>query len=506
MGKTSVRKRIKQFWQALTIKKKIATFTGTVFLIIAVSVLFNVWVVKFSLIDFNRILQDNAAVSELAQALEEESIQFETYIKGNREERESLDIAIERTGRAVEKLPFRYSEIGEQRYAKTWSIKSCYEVYCQKRDAMLAMGENAPDYIKRLYEVYEMQDYLEEYAATLMNETIEDGDGLYHKKVPMLICMPIVVVVSGIILVTGMMELAALMNQTIISPVVALVKAAQRIAANDFFSEDVQVQNEDELGELVHAFNKMKYATGEYIMALEEKRKTLDLLHEEELEKLETEKRLEMIKLELLKSQINPHFLYNTLNSIKWMATIQNAPGIAEMTTALSRLLKNIAKGTEKSVPLSAELSLLDDYFTIQKYRYGGTISLEYRIDDEAALSCLIPRFTLQPVVENSIFHGIEPKGTPGTITIHIFRKNDAILQIDITDDGVGMTEEQARQLLSENKNEKTEFFREIGISNVHKRLQYEFGEDYGLRVESRLSEFTTVSVLLPFAPQEDIG
>ena len=86
------------------------------------------------------------------------------------------------------------------------------------------------------------------------------------------------VVVSGIILVTGMMELAALMNQTIISPVVALVKAAQRIAANDFFSEDVQVQNEDELGELVHAFNKMKYATGEYIMALEEKRKTLDLL------------------------------------------------------------------------------------------------------------------------------------------------------------------------------------------------------------------------------------
>ena len=208
----------------------------------------------------------------------------------------------------------------------------------------------------------------------------------------------------------------------------------------------------------------------------------------------------------MLQSQINPHFLYNTLNSIKWMATIQNAPGIAEMTTALSRLLKNIAKGTEKAVPLSAELSLLDDYFTIQTYRYGGTISLEYRIDDEAALSCLIPRFTLQPVVENSIFHGIEPKGTPGTITIHIYRKNDAILQIDITDDGVGMTEEQARQLLSENKNEKTEFFREIGVSNVHKRLQYEFGEDYGLRVESRLSEFTTVSVLLPLAPQEDIG
>ena len=123
-----VREKIKQSWQALTIKKKIATFTGTVFLIIALSVLFNVWVVKFSLIDFNMILQDNAAVSELGQALEEESIQFEAYIKSSREERESLDDAMERTKKAVDKLPFSYSEIGEQRYAKTWSIKSCYEV------------------------------------------------------------------------------------------------------------------------------------------------------------------------------------------------------------------------------------------------------------------------------------------------------------------------------------------------------------------------------------------
>ena len=132
---------------------------------------------------------------------------------------------------------------------------------------------------------------------------------------------------------------------------------------------------------------------------------------------------------------------------------------------------KNIAKGTEKSVPLSAELSLLDDYFTIQKYRYGGTISLEYRIDDEAALSCLIPRFTLHSRSWKILsFMALSQREHRNDHYSH-FPENDAILQIDITDDGVGMTEEQARQLLSENKNEKTEFFREIGISNVHKRL-----------------------------------
>ena len=125
MGKTSVRKRIKQFWQALTIKKKIATFTGTVFLIIAVSVLFNVWVVKFSLIDFNRILQDNAAVSELAQALEEESIQFETYIKGNREERESLDIAIEERWKSFRSAILRLESSATQRPGRSRAVMKC---------------------------------------------------------------------------------------------------------------------------------------------------------------------------------------------------------------------------------------------------------------------------------------------------------------------------------------------------------------------------------------------
>ena len=288
-------------------------------------------------------------------------------------------------------------------------------------------------------------------------------------------------VITGIILHT-------IFNHMINHPVQELQVRMKHISEGNF-ERDSSIEWQHELGDIGRSINDLA----------EDVKTLMDQRIRDENEKREYE-------YKMLQSQINPHFLYNTLNSIKWMATIQNAPGIAEMTTALSRLLKNIAKGTEKAVLLSAELSLLDDYFTIQKYRYGGTISLEYRIDDGAALSCLIPRFTLQPVVENSIFHGIEPKGTPGTITIHIFRKNDAILQIDITDDGVGMTEEQARQLLSENKNEKTEFFREIGVSNVHKRLQYEFGEDYGLRVESRLSEFTTVSVLLPFAPQEDIG
>lgn len=290
----------------------------------------------------------------------------------------------------------------------------------------------------------------------------------------------IIMIIISFALATGII-LHSILNHMINVPVHELHIRMKSISDGNF-ERDSSIEWDHELGEIGRSINDLA--------------EDVNTLMKQRI-KDENEKR--DYEYKMLQSQINPHFLYNTLNSIKWMATIQNAPGIAEMTTALSRLLKNIAKGSEKCVPISTEISLLDDYFTIQKYRYGGIITLKYEIEDETALTCLIPRFTLQPIVENSIFHGIEPKGAPGTITVHIFRKNDAVLQIDITDDGVGMTEEQARQLLSEKNNSKTDFFKEIGVSNVHKRLQYEYGSDYGLRVSSRLSEFTTVSILLPY-------
>ena len=186
------------------------------------------------------------------------------------------------------------------------------------------------------------------------------------------------------------------------------------------------------------------------------------------------------------------------------MATIQNAPGIAEMTTALSRLLKNISKGTASLIPLKQELDLIQDYFTIQQYRYGGAITLTVSTDEEALLSCLIVKFTLQPLIENAIFHGIEPKGTAGNIVIHILRDSDDDVRIDVCDDGVGMEQELASVLTERDCSASDSFFKEIGISNVHKRIQYEFGSKYGLTITSAPGEGTTITILLPFTKSEE--
>lgn len=270
------------------------------------------------------------------------------------------------------------------------------------------------------------------------------------------------------------------LNHTVNVPVKKLQNRMLCIANGDF-TRDSSIEWNHELGEIGRNINDLS-------------ENVLTLMNQ----KLEDERQKKDYEYRMLQSQINPHFLYNTLNSIKWMATIQNAPGIAEMTTTLSRLLKDISKGTTNVVSIEHELSLIKDYFTIQQYKYGGTITLNTTIDNDALIACKILKFTLQPIVENAIFHGIEPKGSAGTITIHIYETYDTNVQIDITDNGIGMKEDFASQLLKKENPMDSSFFQEIGIYNVHRRLQYEFGEQYGLSIKSVYREFTTISILLP--------
>ena len=290
------------------------------------------------------------------------------------------------------------------------------------------------------------------------------------------------------ILVLGLL-LAFLLHHMITPPITALQNRITKISSGDF-SFDPAIEWNNELGDIGRGINSMSAS----VTALMDHR-------------LEDEKQKQDLEYRMLQNQINPHFIYNTLNSIKWMATIQHAPGIAEMVTALSRLLKSVSKSNERLVPLYEEFALLNDYFTIQQYRYGGTITLDvsYIEDEKLNHSCLIPRFTLQPLVENAIFHGIEPKGSAGEVTLRVERDtaNGDVL-IRLTDDGIGMTAEQAaKALLEPGPEEAAAKYRHVGMWNVHKRLQYSFGEAYGLSIESEPGVGTTVTVRLPGPPAQ---
>lgn len=311
-------------------------------------------------------------------------------------------------------------------------------------------------------------------SQTLSNDLFAPGRNIWI-LVMLGVCF-LVIVSSGII--------TLYLTRTISLPVEKLKKRIDKIAQGNFLL-DRNIEWNSELGDVGRGINRLS----QDIVALMDSR-------------LADEKQKQELEYRMLQSQINPHFLYNTLNSIKWMATIQNATGIAEMTTSLSRLLRSIAKDNRRLMPLKDELSLLDDYFLIQKYRYGSTVSMVKEIDNEELLTGLIPRFTLQPLVENAIFHGIEPKGR-GDILIKVSKSGFADILVTIEDNGVGMKEEQISTILSNPEDRSKGMYENVGLRSVNERLLLAFGKNYGLSIESEPDHYTRMNILLPFLQKE---
>ena len=267
-------------------------------------------------------------------------------------------------------------------------------------------------------------------------------------------------------------------------PIKKIINKIDQISNADF-SPSKEVETDDELGKIGIGINRMS----ENIVSLMEK-------------SVADEKKKRDLELKVLQTQVNPHFLYNTLNSIKWMATIQRASGIGEMATALSRLLRNMAKGVSSSITIGEELKLVEDYITIQQYRYGESFRVEYQVSEESK-HYLIPKFTLQPIIENAVFHGLEPKAGMGIICVEV-TEQDASIRLRIRDNGIGMTEEEIRQVMSGNGLKVKDSLNGIGIKNVDERIKLSFGSDYGLTIDSIPGEFTVVSIIIPKVVSEE--
>lgn len=212
----------------------------------------------------------------------------------------------------------------------------------------------------------------------------------------------------------------------------------------------------------------------------------------EENRRKEKEKR--RLELSMLQMQINPHFLYNTLSSIKWMAVFQRAKGIESMVNSLGIVLQASYSKMDEFVTLDEELDILGHYLNIQKIRYQGKIQMNLICKNQQLLSCYVPRFILQPVVENAVFHGIAPKDGEGEIKI-IIAEEPGNLKITVEDNGVGMDETVLENVLKRSKGERQGH---IGLANVHSRIRLIYGSEYGVHVESLKGKYTKVRIIMP--------
>lgn len=490
-----MRQKLHWSWQSLDIKYKITAFTDAVLLIIVLACILCAWIVRVFVVDIYKIMESNSRTGYLVQILENEQSAFEDYVRRpSGEKQEALVQAMNETQEAVQGLILDYVRLGERLYAKTCSIQNSYEVYQKKRDAFLGMADTDPEYVSRLYEIYDMQSYLLDYSRTLMNESVKDGNAAYQRKFPWMVGVPIAIICITLLLFYLVIRLASMMNASIVLPVIRLADASRKIAANEFYIDDVRVENQDEIGDMVNAFNKMKQAMNSYIQTLVEKRDALDRLHEKEVERLEMERRLETAKMELLQSQINPHFLFNTLNVIGGMANLEDADITEKMIKALSDLFRYTLNNEQPEVPLSRELKVINDYMYLQHMRFGVRISYQIMCQADAE-KIMVPAFTLQPLVENAIIHGLSPKVEGGRIKIRICERNESFLII-VADNGIGMNTETLLHL-KEQTLKKDEADLGIGFANVYKRIKamYPNGE---VELFSKENKGTIIRITLP--------
>ena len=267
-------------------------------------------------------------------------------------------------------------------------------------------------------------------------------------------------------------------------PIQRLRDSMARVQEGDFNGADVEIDSDNEIGSLTRSFNVMTH-------------RIQDLM-EQNVKDQEAKRKSE---LKALQSQINPHFLYNTLDSIIWMAEGKKYEEVVLMTASLARLLRQSISNEDEVVPISREVEYAKGYLTIQKMRYKD--KLEFQIDVEPSiLNIPLIKLVLQPIIENAIYHGLKYKESKGLLLVKGFMKDgNAVLQV--IDNGVGMDEETLAHIYDKHK--VNYHSNGVGVYNVQKRLQLYYGESYGITYESKKGVGTTATITIPGMQEESI-
>lgn len=274
-------------------------------------------------------------------------------------------------------------------------------------------------------------------------------------------------------------------SKKITDPILKINEAINEFE-NGEWPEKLEVKTEDELKNLVKGFNRL----------VERFKELLEKVYREQEEKKKVEITTLELRLELLQSQINPHFVHNTLNAVQYLALKRGADDIREMIQSFNLLLRASMSVGKDFITIKEELDCVKSYLKIQEYRYDNTFTCIYDIEENIKLF-KIPKLILQPIVENALYHGIVPKEKHGTIIIKIKQNNNKI-RIKVIDDGVGIEKSEQKSAVK-NKNDKyNSGFNNIGLSNINARLKLYFGDEYKLEVHGDLGIGTCIVFDIP--------
>ncbi|MCI9591372.1 MAG: sensor histidine kinase [Lachnospiraceae bacterium] len=340
-------------------------------------------------------------------------------------------------------------------------------------------GTNRSNIIKKLGESYVLSTYLDEKTGwTIVEESpTRIILGALNQTYWIMGCL----LATGLILALGV---SVYISRRVSNPLTELSNAMDKFGTPEFTTSPVG-NSTQEIGSLQESFRHMAVE----ISSL------MEIIREREQQKRKLE-------VNFLRAQINPHFLYNTLFSIRCAVEVGKNSQAAQMLGAFIDLLRSTLSVKDNTVPLRDELLTTRKYLVVQKLRYGEKVHYEVEMQSGTEL-CMVPPLILQPLVENAIFHGLEAKSQGGTVVIESALQGENLL-LTITDDGAGMDEETLNQARANCEQNVVKDAHSIGMSNVHNRIRLNYGDGYGLTLESSKGIGTTITLLMPAVIQKE--
>ena len=482
-------------WGEISIVKKMRVFFAIVVIIVATLVAITVIHSEYQSRLMQNILNEYHTISGFNNSIKEErEILFTSVYNISDFDTEKYLNAVVNTNFNFLKMENLEVDISSKGYPYMRAIKNSVESYKSAQQniivMMKAMDYENPKFISGYYELISRGDYIISYVDEFLKYSIADGEKFQKEFMKNNTIYYTALIASMFLCAVIFIFLLSLLQKSIFNPLKKLYEASYEISCSNFNTPDVPVKYLDEIGSLSQTFNTMKREMLFTFNTLVEKADIEKELRTKEVENEKMQKNLKIMHFAQLQSQVNPHFLFNSLNIVASLAQIENAPSTRKMIIRMSSFFRYSLENDDNIVPLSYELETVKTYIDIQKTRFGDKINLNCPSSEEFK-SILIPKFTIQPIIENSVIHGISKKENNGSIKIKIKLNEDKLIEsIKIIDSGVGFGNKI-----------KNKTHRSIGLKNIEERMKL-FNKNSSVSVWSRKNIGTIVTI--NFNKQED--
>ena len=490
-------------WMSMTLQQKlIALFCLTSAVVLAVN-LYTYAVISRMMGRVEAVYLSNVNLNDLSEGLDnlqvamsdylrtKSSDAMEQYYRSEQDYRELLD-TLNRQATDNEILLTEKNIYGlSQSYLELTS-----EIVQAKR------GRNVEKYASLYGEASELYDEVNTFIYSLNNEQFKNNSVTYRALVESMRYMELITIIVLLLVLFGNASLIVMSTKMITEPLKLLAETADEVAKGNFEVAQLPVQHMDEVGIVTGAFNQMVTSIRNYI---EQLRQTLERENQLKEREFLMQNHLKDAQLKYLQAQINPHFLFNTLNAGAQLAMMEDAEKTEQFLLNVSEFFRYNVRGDDQPVTLGEEIRLVDNYVYILNVRFAGEILFEKDVD-ESLNQVHVPGMILQPLVENAVNYGIRNIDWKGRIELTVCRRDDQI-SISVWDNGAGMTKERIAQVLSGEIADEVPSSNSngVGMQNVIKRLNLFFNDQAQMDIYSEgLNMGTEVVITIPYTGEEE--